>query len=371
LTNGATSSWGGGLSVESSYTNAHAHLFDCSIVSNSASSGAGIGIGNATSVDLTDSIVSANVAGIGGGICVAGSAGGIITSPGALTLTNSTVSGNTATGNIYVVGGGIAGGPGCSIAIANSVVSGNSSVAFSGGLGSSAGGGGIDSNSGTLTISSSTVSGNSSVGTFTQGGGIRSTYGIVAISNSLVSENASAGSSSGEGGGVFSFGSLTMTNSTVSRNSSTDPTRSGIFVFDAPSSYYYSDDLHIANTILWDNGLYPLALYGSPSGSVEHSLVEGGWAGTGNIDADPLFADPPGGDFRLLPGSPCIDAGDNLAVPQGLWVDLSGKRRFIDDPSTPDTGNPGHLLPIVDMGAHEFGLDPPRKVRDGRGVKVR
>jgi hypothetical protein len=30
----------------------------------------------------------------------------------------------------------------------------------------------------------------------------------------------------------------------------------------------------------------------------------------GMIDADPLFADPRSGDFRLLPGSPAIDAGD-------------------------------------------------------------
>jgi hypothetical protein len=51
--------------------------------------------------------------------------------------------------------------------------------------------------------------------------------------------------------------------------------------------------------------------------------------------------------------------------------DLSGKRRFIDDPSTPDTGHPGRLFPIVDMGAHEFGFDPPRRVRDGGSVRLR
>jgi hypothetical protein len=40
------------------------------------------------------------------------------------------------------------------------------------------------------------------------------------------------------------------------------------------------------------------------------SNVEGGFPGAGNIDLDPLFLDAAGGDYRLLPGSPCVDAGD-------------------------------------------------------------
>jgi hypothetical protein len=40
-----------------------------------------------------------------------------------------------------------------------------------------------------------------------------------------------------------------------------------------------------------------------------YSLVGGGYAGVGNIDADPLFADPAAKDFRLLPNSPAIGAG--------------------------------------------------------------
>ncbi len=77
----------------------------------------------------------------------------------------------------------------------------------------------------------------------------------------------------------------------------------------------------------------------------------------GNIDADPLFVDPDNGDFRLQPGSPCIDAGDNTAVPKGTTTDLDGNPRFVDDPDTPDTGfgDP----PVVDMGAYEFqGASP-------------
>jgi len=56
-------------------------------------------------------------------------------------------------------------------------------------------------------------------------------------------------------------------------------------------------------------------------------------------------------DYRLSAGSPCIDAGDNTAVPAGITTDLDGDPRFLDVPETPDTGNGD--VPIVDMGADE------------------
>jgi len=73
--------------------------------------------------------------------------------------------------------------------------------------------------------------------------------------------------------------------------------------------------------------------------------IEGGWPGVGNIDVDPLFVDPCNGDYRLLPGSPCIDAGDNAAA--GLpETDLSGRARTIDGDC--------NGVATVDMGAYEF-----------------
>ena len=69
----------------------------------------------------------------------------------------------------------------------------------------------------------------------------------------------------------------------------------------------------------------------------------------------------------MNPGSPAIDAADNTAVPadsadldddgdtdEPVPVDLDGNPRFVDDPDTPDTGNPDGINPIVDMGAFEF-----------------
>ena len=63
----------------------------------------------------------------------------------------------------------------------------------------------------------------------------------------------------------------------------------------------------------------------------------------GNISDDPLCVDADGADdvagtedddLRLLPGSPCIDAGSNGAVPVDVLTDLDGLPRFIDDPLT-------------------------------------
>jgi len=130
----------------------------------------------------------------------------------------------------------------------------------------------------------------------------------------------------------------------------------------------------LANSILWANTA-PTDPQISGSATVTYSDVEGGWSGAGNIDADPRFVDVDGpdndpntfddNDFRLAFGSPCIDAGDNTAVPpdtfdldgdgdttEPLPVDLDGNPRFVDDPATPDSGNGNP--PIVDMGAYEF-----------------
>lgn len=93
----------------------------------------------------------------------------------------------------------------------------------------------------------------------------------------------------------------------------------------------------IVNCIIWDSGTE----YDLEDCSATYSCIEHEHPGLGNIYADPMFVDPDNGDYHLLPGSPCIDAGCNPAVPDFLAADLDGIARIANG--------------MVDIGAYETG----------------
>jgi hypothetical protein len=107
----------------------------------------------------------------------------------------------------------------------------------------------------------------------------------------------------------------------------------------------------VTNCILWANtvpsGPKEICNWHHSVAIVSHSVVEGGCRGEGNIDADPLFVDAEGGDYRLQPNSPCTDAGSGSAAPK---TDIEGNPRR-DDPETPNGPDAG--VPPADIGAHE------------------
>jgi parallel beta-helix repeat protein len=83
----------------------------------------------------------------------------------------------------------------------------------------------------------------------------------------------------------------------------------------------------------------------SASGAAYSGLITNLTGIAGNLSTDPWFACQPGGDFHLLAGSPCIDAGTNL--PSVLPVtDFDGNPRILPG-STNGAGK-------VDLGAFEF-----------------
>ena len=82
----------------------------------------------------------------------------------------------------------------------------------------------------------------------------------------------------------------------------------------------------ISNTIIWGNNSLSVVVF-DPFGSivnVKYSNIQGGYAGTGNMDLSPVFTDSVNNDFTLQSGSPCIDAGDPNSQndPDGSTADM-------------------------------------------------
>lgn len=188
--------------------------------------------------------------------------------------------------------------------------------------------------------------GNQTVG---YGGAVANMHGILAVHNSMFSGNLA----NNGGGGVYSYGATQVTrvvNSSFANNS-------------APSgSDYYGGESELVNSIFWNHPAMPsashIAMFGS--GVVHHCVVQGlatsGVVGWANLDVDPQFVDPLGGDgtagtsdddLHLRRLSPCVNAGDNAAVATFAALDIDRTER-VQRPTTRDPL-------IVDIGADELG----------------
>jgi hypothetical protein len=203
--------------------------------------GGGLGVDTGATVTLTNITVSGNTANFGGGIA----------SRGKLTMTNTTVSGNTAN-----YGGGIA-------------------------------------SEGILTLTNSTLSGNTANN---DGGGIAIDGGTVTVTNATMTANRADadGNSSGNGGGMaFLAGAVTLFNTIVAGN----------FVGQGTTVENINGAIDGASQNNFTSGdakLGPLANNGGPT--LTHAL---------------------------LAGSPAIDAGNNAKIPAGITTDQSGLARIV------------------------------------------
>ncbi len=285
--------------------------------------------------------------------------GGMYNAHSSPTVTSCTFEGNAAP---HMGGGGLY-NFGDSPEVRNSVFTGNTAHV----------GGGMCNCYSSPTVTDCVFSGNSA----DYGGGMSNTSNSPTVANCTFSGNSAAE----YGGGMYLWNRFSSSNSIVTNCTFSGNTAlSGQALASDSYNQQYPSGVLIANCILWDGGHEVWNNDGSIAityGNVQDDEPNDGiiYPGTGNIDVDPIFVDPLGpdripgtedDDLRLSAGSPCIDAGDNSAVPMDVTTDLDGNPRFVDDPSTPDTGvGPP---PIVDMGAFEF--QPVEELHVGLDIRL-
>jgi predicted outer membrane repeat protein len=295
------------------------------------------------------------------------SAGAGISNAGALTLTDSSVSGNTGTGDcepftplccgahgigIYNVG---------SLELAHTTVSGNDGW-FGGGIVNdgtltmtsssvTANSGGGIANDGTLTMTNSTVSDNTSrgvnnVGTLTMtssvvsgnaGGGV-SNIGTLTMTNSTASDNTGR-----DGGGIYAEGTVTVTNSTVSGNSAT--VRGG--GIHAGGTVTVTNSTVSGNTAAYDDaGIYVDGLL-----TLVNSIVVGDGQGSSIYVKDPDF----GGDPAIELRGTLVDGGCEVGGPGGIGELITSSGHNIESPGDTCGFDQGTDLVNITEGQLDLG----------------
>jgi hypothetical protein len=248
---------------------------------------------------------------------------------------NATIAGMTVANGSAVNGGGIQNSG--TLTVTNCTLSGNSATQAGGGI----------ENDNTLTVTNSTLSGNSAG---ESGGGIDNKASMT-ITNSTLSANSAP-----VGGGIFNFslllgdvrvgGTLTVTNCTLSGNSAS--AAGGGMVANFPHT------VTVANTIIAGNT--------APAGpdldgfiaSLGYNLIGSSSGGSGFVATDLLSVNPllgplqnnggPTQTMALRPGSPAVGAGSVALIPAGITADQRGFARVVNG--------------TVDIGAFESPPGP-------------
>lgn len=193
-----------------------------------------------------------------------------------------------------------------------------------------AGGGGMMNNGGSAQVIGCIFRGNEAAN---WGGGMNNMGASPLIVNTCFVDNEAAG-----GGGLRNaLSTPEIVNCTISNNVA--QSGSGI----RNSSNGSANPIDITNTILWGNYEEEIVDLAGSQSIVSYSIVEGGWPGATNIDVEPMFVDAASGDYHLQEGSPCIDAGDDTAIPAGVTTDMEGNDRIYGS--------------AVDMGVYEPQID--------------
>jgi hypothetical protein len=343
---------GGGLAI---WNNSNAQVKNTNISNNMAgNSGGGVYIDNQSSpvfenVQITDNTATTS----GGGVFI-----NIESDP---IFENVQISDNTANDD----GGGVwISGSNSDPVMNNMVISNNSAQSEGGGIwlthdngnpiltinsstisnNSAHYGGGIGDYGCTINVSYTTISGNTAL---YHGGGFYGVGGTLKMDHVEITDNTCVSS----GGGLY----LQTANTTLNHLTISDNTANG---GGGGLATCCNTDIDVENTIFFNNSPQEFQYYGgSNTINVFYSNISGGqdlvvfyntedslYWGPGNIDVDPFFADTASGDYSLLTGSQCIDAGN----PDADGDSLTWETDY--DDRDPD-------MTRLDMGAYFFNQD--------------
>jgi hypothetical protein len=176
-------------------------------------------------------------------------------------------------------------------------------------------GGGISASGGTLTVTQSTVSGNT-------GGGIKVDGAAFTITNNFIAGNGGSSASNTVGGANF----VTISTSphqfdfnTVTSNVGALNVNSGLNCGTVTVQATFANNIIYGNLVSGTGKQVGAACVTSYS-----DIGPDAGAGSGNINADPMFVNASQSDYHIKSTSPCKDAADPSAT---LNVDFDGDSR--------------------------------------------
>jgi len=340
---------GGGIcNRESSPT-----LIDCTLSKNSAQSGGGMYNMNSRPT-VTGCTFSGNSSMYSGG-------GIYCRYQSSLTIKNSIIEDNWSNR-----GGGIFCDERSSVTIENSVIRGNR--VRRGYEGSPAIGGGIVCYESSVTIKDSEISRNRAE-RYT--GGISSVYSELLLVNNIITGNEAIDYRYGPGsvGAIScSSSSVTIINNTILGNRArgyTGPRGYAPGEGGGISCWGGDTELVMVNCLVRDNRPNQVETFDGPAAQIKYTNIESGWAGVGNIDTDPYFAEAGYWDPNGTPADAnddfWVDGEYHLKSQGGRWDPNEG-RWTIDDVTSPctDAGDPMMSIGyepfpnggIINMGAY-------------------
>jgi len=187
------------------------------------------------------------------------------------------------------------------------------------------------------------------------GGGIALYYALGTIANNVIAHNYAL-----VGGGIANLmSSPSITNNTIVAN------RPSSLELDSALFDFFGGIMPalVANNIVWQNEISLSATAQPEEFQIVYNDIQGGWEGEGNIDKDPLFANPDADDYHLKSQagrwdpatqawvtdtvtSPCIDAGDPAAdladepEPNGGRINMGAYGGTAQASKSPEPGKP-------------------------------